>query len=1638
VADLVVLTAAGGHKVVKLAEAVGHWDPSLHPRDHNGQFIKKGSIVLLPNGTHGQVVGVSKGLGGKPKLEVDTSSGGVVYPDAKKVTVTAQPKFNPGDKVSIGPSGNLTGTVSGSETIKPGTTIVKVDLPDGTQTSVLDTELDHAPDAPAAPDPADQPPELTDVLHDSLAGQVQAGDTVLLKNGKSAEVVAVDPVEKIVDLKDPADGSTWSVGLETVDKKIEPAAPTYKIGDKVLYGKAPATVSEITNGLIQVKLDNGHYTWVNDPKNLTPAPAASAKSPMADLYDKLTKDKPGGLKTGDAVEVTTPDGKKVHGTITTVSTDGTAYFVKTANPSDGGWLPAEKLTKAPDVVPSDPAAAQEALDGLDGITEGDTVTLPSGLTGKVVAAYPSGLLTVEDPDGHTHVVGAQIVTKLDTTATVANAPDLTTPPTGMFNPPAKGTKVKANINGKIVTGTVTDVSPEGIGLAYVVSDDGDSFGWVGKKDLEAIGAPDTPDTAPDLTTPPKGVDTLPPVGTTVKINYYDGVTTGKITQLSPEDGLAYVEGPTGGQLGWIGKADMEVVGDAPSGDALPPWIDPPVKDASGFDLTVGDSVNPVLMSGPKGTVTKIVPDGSQVSTSINSPVPAVQVKSADDGHLQWVEADMVYKSAASANAAGPSYVASDDKKVYEGQTIWDKKGYKYVVQQIDLTSDTATATAQNGPKVGETKTFPLAKFIAATQTTDPNGPDTPEGITPPVTGGDATDAALHPTWDASIPVADTAGNPLAVGDTVYIPSIDRKAVVVGNLPPDYAGETPRLVVQDPDTKENHVVPAFGSEKVTDPKLLYGQEAEDSLPQVKVPPTQEEALDDYTGSGYSQINTELRNYQGDLEELKRDEGTYVPTKVKRLDALIKKSTIKQPIEVYRGMHHVHPGDITTGTTFRDWGFISTTTDRNTAQEFGSSVLFQLQLDPGTHALSIDNNGGGAQGGGEDEILLPRGQAFYTTNVIKLNGRTIIQAKAVDTPTGPVLASAAMSLFESESDQPTEPQEKTPMERYAERLIWDPADVEIVSQPESEQPEVYSGGTVHLVGGTPVLVTEFGVVRKIGRAFDEALHPRDRNGRFITKGADVRLGDGSTGHVTSTKPLKNGKAAITVKRDNGTSVVVNPNKITVRPPMPGQMGKVRMVQSNPNVPSADLMKSIKDNGGFTYDPRTGGLLVPGKDQGIAVAVPGTEQIVGNGEVSRQQFAKGVQKVLMAHRTEIADGAKLGGWYSEDRNAYMVELTDVLPGDDREAAIAEGKKRNQEGIFDIGANEFIPTGGTGDATPDAPSAPDANPPNAPDAPDANPANAPPAPDLDKPGNAERFSPEARRAQERQVIENAKSKAAAPAAAPGAEPPDPWADPSTYTPEQQRAYDMAGDVVAKYSAIEPQVTSQLTDVTAGLPGGAKLEGLQYKLKGQTSLARKLHDKSPGKNTDLPPEQRMDAYRDQIGDALRYTQVSDEANVAANAQATLAALQQRGWTVKEVGNTWTPGSAYKGINTNLTTPDGQHTFELQFHTPQSLAVKETNHKLYDVARLAQTPDAEKERLNAQMSTNAGEVPQPPGIESVAMPSTQAANVNPLAGGVNTASPVGKDFRNMTPSQKIAAVAMMYGTNSKQYQQALKKWAKAA
>jgi hypothetical protein len=153
-----------------------------------------------------------------------------------------------------------------------------------------------------------------------------------------------------------------------------------------------------------------------------------------------------------------------------------------------------------------------------------------------------------------------------------------------------------------------------------------------------------------------------------------------------------------------------------------------------------------------------------------------------------------------------------------------------------------------------------------------------------------------------------------------------------------------------------------------------------------------------------------------------------------------------------------------------------------------------------------------------------------------------------------------------------------------------------------------------------------------------------------------------------------------------------------------GRESTAKMQARVPSADLIKSIQDNGGFSYSPSTGRLLEVGKDKGFAVAVPGTETSVGreqvvNGKsttISPEDFQKGVAAVIKAHKAEFAQGAVLGGWYSPERNEYMVEVTHILPAEDRAGAIKEGQKRNQEAIFDLATGETISTGGIGDAVP------------------------------------------------------------------------------------------------------------------------------------------------------------------------------------------------------------------------------------------------------------------------------------------------------------------------------------------------------
>lgn len=190
------------------------------------------------------------------------------------------------------------------------------------------------------------------------------------------------------------------------------------------------------------------------------------------------------------------------------------------------------------------------------------------------------------------------------------------------------------------------------------------------------------------------------------------------------------------------------------------------------------------------------------------------------------------------------------------------------------------------------------------------------------------------------------------------------------------------------------------------------------------------------------------------------------------------------------------------------------------------------------------------------------------------------------------------------------------------------------------------------------------------------------------------------------------------------------------------------------------------------------------------------------------------------------------------------------------------------------------------------------------------------------------------------------------GAAPGLPYTCPKLLAAARQQA----AELLAKAADAEKRVTPDLDDLASSL--GTKLEGLDFRLKGEDSLVRKL--------ADTPASE--------IFDALRYTMVSDAKSLAGNARKTLEALEAQGYSVIKVKNTFRPGEAYKGLNTRLKSPDGQ-VFELQFHTPQSFDMKQNRtHAMYETFRSLPAGHPARDKLLDEMVALSNDIPTPPGL----------------------------------------------------------------
>tara|TARA_Y100000310_G_scaffold291628_1_gene319707 strand:+ start:14 stop:1228 length:1215 start_codon:yes stop_codon:yes gene_type:complete len=154
----------------------------------------------------------------------------------------------------------------------------------------------------------------------------------------------------------------------------------------------------------------------------------------------------------------------------------------------------------------------------------------------------------------------------------------------------------------------------------------------------------------------------------------------------------------------------------------------------------------------------------------------------------------------------------------------------------------------------------------------------------------------------------------------------------------------------------------------------------------------------------------------------------------------------------------------------------------------------------------------------------------------------------------------------------------------------------------------------------------------------------------------------------------------------------------------------------------------------------------------------------------------------------------------------------------------------------------------------------------------------------------------------------------------------------------------------------------------GGKMEGLEFHVKSEESLIRKIVTESIENKYGA-----ADVLIQNVKDALRYTMLVDDANYVKTTLATIEDMKSMGWKNFKVKNTWGPGSGYKGVNTAWANPSGQYV-ELQFHTSVSFRVKmDQAHKIYEEIRLVGTTRARKKELKSMLVDIYKNVPEPTG-----------------------------------------------------------------
>ena len=179
--------------------------------------------------------------------------------------------------------------------------------------------------------------------------------------------------------------------------------------------------------------------------------------------------------------------------------------------------------------------------------------------------------------------------------------------------------------------------------------------------------------------------------------------------------------------------------------------------------------------------------------------------------------------------------------------------------------------------------------------------------------------------------------------------------------------------------------------------------------------------------------------------------------------------------------------------------------------------------------------------------------------------------------------------------------------------------------------------------------------------------------------------------------------------------------------------------------------------------------------------------------------------------------------------------------------------------------------------------------------------------------------------------------------------------TTEQSRSNKIRSEAIQN----EPKITN---DVSSSIEkSGAKIYGLENRLKSEDSISRKLESKD-------------------VKDAVRYTALLSDSNFVKQYESIKNDLANKGYTETRCKNyfeEYKNGSVnHKAVQTNYLTPQG-YEFEIQFHTKSSQKAKDKKVPLYEEARDPKTNKKRQKELASQMRELADNVKDPPGIDRI-------------------------------------------------------------